>query len=338
MLDVRGAALGLLLVVGLLMAAQPALAQSIHGEIAAVSGDRLRVQLRDTLTVDPGTEGRVMWTRTVGGETRQFAVALLTVDRVETPATGPWIAVGRIERQSETPRAGDEVRFSAVRSRTGRLRVRADPAGATAFVDGTPIGPVPAETTLVEGTYRVRLENTGFETRRQSVAIRGGTEQEVSMTLRRPLQVRLADVQDDAVRNVQLRRVDDELLVRYDLAGEADAYEVSLLLSTGSGSFSELRGTVRGAVGEEIPPGEANEILWAALQDYPEGLTGDAVRLRVQAKPEGGSGWLYAIGGTVLAGGGATVAAFLTGLLGGGDGGGGEGGGGYPTPPAPPGN
>jgi len=334
MLDVRGAALGMLFVLGLLLAVRPATAQSVHGEIVAVDEDQLRVQLRDTLTVDSGTEGRVMWTRTVGGESRQFAVALLTVDRVETPATGPWIAVCRIERQSETPQAGDEVRFRAVRSRTGRLRVRADPAGATAFVDGTPIGPVPAETTLVEGTYRVRLEKNRFETRRQSVAIRGGTEQEVSVTLRRPLQVQVASVQDDEVRNVQLRRVDDELLVRYDLAGEADEYQVSLLLSTGGESFSELRGTVRGAVGEEIPPGEAKEILWAALQDYPEGLTGDTYRLRVQAEPQGGSGWLYAIGGTVLVGGGATVAAFLTGLFGGGDGGGG----GYPTPPAPPSN
>jgi hypothetical protein len=147
--------------------------------------------------------------------------------------------------------------------------------------------------------------------------------------MRRPLQVRVADAHEGPVRNVRTRRQGENLIVSYSLAGEEDEYEVALQLSTDGGqTYQDLRGTVNGAVGEEIAPGSVKEITWVALTDYPQGLSGDRYRLRVDAKAvDDGNTLLWVLGGALTAGAGGVVALLL--------GGGGDDGG-LPTPPAPP--
>jgi hypothetical protein len=389
--------------------APSASAQQVHGEIVEVRGAMLRVELSDTLTVESGVEGRVLQIRTVGGREVQVRTALVSVEQIETPQSGPWVAVCRVERQSETPQVGDKMRFASVQARPARLIARSDTDGAVALIDGERLGSVPVETRLQPGTYTVRLIRDGFESREQRVQLRAGeqrlvnltltpqtgtivvntlpdgatvtvegqrigrspveaemktgtyevrieregyetsvrsisvsadTEERLNVQLRRPLAVQAAQQQEGAVKNVRVEREGDQLLVTYDLAGSEDEYEVSLLLSTDGGqTFQPLPETIQGAVGEEVIPGSGQRIVWAVLEDFPMGLSGERNRLQVIAREQGGgNGLLWVIGGALAAGAGGTVALLLGG--GGDDGGGGNGGGpgGFPTPPSPPGN
>ena len=221
------------------------------------------------------------------------------------------------------------------------LRVRADPAGAIVLVNGDSIGTAPLTEKLEPGEYDVQIRQEGYLTAERTVtveevAVAEGRENQINAALRRPLRVRLAGQHGDAVTGVRVQRDSTRLMVRYDLVGEEDEYEVALQLSTDGGqTYQDLRGTVNGAVGEEIAPGSGKKITWAALTDYPQGLAGDQYRLRVSAKVAGGRNTLlWVVGSALAAGVGVTVAL----LLGGGGSGGDGGSGGYATPPVPPGN
>ena len=88
-----------------------------HGTVAAVSGETVRVELADTLTVELGTEGRVIQERTIAGRVRQIRIALLEVVRIEQALDGPWVAICRVNRQTQTPALGNGVTFQTVAAR-----------------------------------------------------------------------------------------------------------------------------------------------------------------------------------------------------------------------------
>jgi hypothetical protein len=398
----------LLLLAGLLGGlAGPATAQSPHGEIATVSGRTLRVELNDSLSVEPGTVGRVVEERIVGGNRVQMSFAVATVSRVERPIDGPWVAVCEVTRQSEDLDVGDQVQFEAVYPRA-RLTVRTTPPSATVFLDSievgqTPLqGPVgegrhtlrleqegyhpvtrtftvrrgqnrrfedtlrtargtlvvntlpegaavqvgdrslgttPLSTTLQSATYELRVERDGYLPVERTVTVASDQEQRLNLDLQRPLRVRLAGRQADPVVNSRLKREGDRLVLTYDLVGDAEAYDVELELSTDGGqTFEPLPETVAGAVGNEVAPGREKQLVWAAIEDFPEGLPESGNRLRLAAEPAGGGNTLYWVLGGTLTAGASGAAAVLLGLIGGDSGGGGgNGGGDLPTsPPAPP--
>lgn len=378
----------------------PAGAQPLHGEVQTVEAEAVRIELADSITVAAGTEGRVVREQRVGGEVAQMTFALIVVERVERPAEGPWVAVGRIERRSRDIEAGDGVRFAEVEQRSG-LVVESAPAGAALFLDGEPAGTTPVRRPLEAGTYEVRVEKEGFATvartvtvepgeqyeltptlppttgtlvvhslpdsasvrfggqdlgrtpidtevrtgtdtlvvhregylpTKRAVEVRRNEEMQVNLTLRRPLQVELAESQEEALDNVRLRREGDRLVVEYDLVGGSDAYEVELLLSTNGGaSFEPLPETVKGQVGDGVSPGTDRQIVWAVLEDIPTGLPGPGNQLRLAVDAEGGGGIFWVLGSALVAGAGATAAAVL-GVFGGESGSDGLPG----TPPPPP--
>lgn len=396
--------------VGVLSAGSVA-AQPTHGGITTVSGQTLHVRLDDSLSVDPGTVGRVVEQRTVGGDPVQMSFAVVTVSRLEQSFDGAWTAICQIDRQSEDLEVDDRVQFESVFSRP-RLSVRTTPPNVTVLLDSVEVGTTPLEgpvgvgrhdlrlerdgyrsktrsltleagerreirdtlqtargtlvvntlpdsatvqlddrilgttpvsTNVQAGTYEVRLEREGFLPAERTVTVPSGSEQRLNVSLRRPLRVELASQQPDAVVNTQLTREGDRLVLEYDLVGDAEAYAVELELSTNGGqTFEPLPETVAGAVGDEIPAGQGKQIVWAATDDFPEGLLGSENRLRVSVEPTGGNSLYWVLGSTLAAGASATAAAVL-GVFGGssgGDGGGGPGGSGesgLPTsPPTPP--
>lgn len=132
------------------------------------------------------------------------------------------------------------------------------------------------------------------------------------------------------VRNVRSSREGSLVTIAYDLFGDQEEkYEVTLLASASGGdAFDYKPQAISGDVGEGVRIGTGKQIRWEYREDFPDGLQQN-VKYKVLVEEEGGNGWLYAIGGTVLAGGGVAVAV-LTGLIGGGDSGG------FPSPPAPP--
>lgn len=132
----------------------------------------------------------------------------------------------------------------------------------------------------------------------------------------------------ELARRASFTQEGDVVVVSYDLAGEeGETYEVDLLLSTDGGETYDYRPkAVSGDVGEGVTPGPGKEIRWRVLEDFPEGIQSPNVQFKVAIAEEGGNGWLYTIGGILLAGGGGTAAAVLTGLVGGETGGGGGGG------------
>ncbi|MCS3629216.1 archaellum component FlaG (FlaF/FlaG flagellin family) [Salinibacter ruber] len=222
--------------------------------------------------------------------------------------------------------------------REGRLVVETDPSGATVRIDGETAGTTPTTSTLVPGEHRVEVEKQGFRSSQKSVQVSQDMRQRIQFSLQRPLNVDVATAHVGPVQDVRARREDSTIVVEYGLDGKEDEYEVSLQLSTDRGaSFQDIRGTVEGAVGEEVPPGPRKQVTWVALRDYPQGLPEDRYRLRVNAQAvDGGNTLLWVLGSALAAGAGSTVALLLGGG-GGGDGGdGGNGGGGFPTPPAPP--
>jgi hypothetical protein len=379
------------------LAAAPVGAQP-RGEVTRVDGETLYVQLDDSITVDAGTVGRVVEERVVDGEAVRLTYAVLSVQEVERPVGGPWVAACKITRQSRNLEAGDPVAFDTVSPRA-RLVVRTEPPGATVTVDGTEVGETPLDesigtgvhelqltrmgyrsinysflvqtgetqriadtlqtaigrltvtslpdsatvrlgdepfgTTPVakdvqEGTYTLRVQRGGYLPHEQTVTVEGGSDQQVNVPLKRPLRVSAAEQQDDEVANVTVDREGERLIVTYNLVGNVEAYAVDLLLSTNGGqTFEAIPETVAGAVGGSVAPGKGKQIVWAATEDFPRGLTGTGNRLRVRAEPDGGGGLYWVVGSVLTAGAGAATAAIL-GVFGGGGGGGGD------LPDAPP--
>ncbi|WP_251954798.1 PEGA domain-containing protein [Salinibacter ruber] len=235
------------------------------------------------------------------------------------------------QRRSVTVAAGEREEVALTLGRNaGTLVIETDPGEARVRIGGETVGTAPVRRELSPGTYRVEAEEEGYETTGRPVEVTQGEQRRVRLSMQRSLRVEVADVHEGPVQGVRARREGETLVVTYSLGGEEDEYEVALQLSTDGGqTYQDLRGTVEGAVGGEVTPGSGKQVTWAALTDYPEGLSGDQYRLRVQAEAQGGRGLLYVLGSAAVVGGGAAVAV-LTGLFGGG---GDEG---FPSPPAPP--
>lgn len=385
---VLASALLLMLTAGLF--AGPAMGQP-HGEVTRVGGETVYVELDDSVAVDAGTVGRVIQEREVDGELVELTFAVLSVQEVERPVDGAWVAAAQITRQSRNLQAGDPVTFDSIESRA-RLSVETVPSEATVYVDDnragtTPLrGPIgrgyhevrlermgyrvktrtfvveagehyrfrdsletafgtltvnslpdsaavelgdrtlgttPVSKEVQEDTYTLRVRQGGYLTYEDTVTVEGGVERQVNATLRRPLRATLASEQVKEVTNTTLKREGDRLVLTYDLIGDAEAYGVELLLSTNGGkTFEPLPETVAGAVGNEVTPGEDKQVVWAAIEDFPSGLTGSGNRLRLSVGESGGNGLYWVLGGVLTAGAG-TAAATLLGIIGGGGGGGG---------------
>jgi hypothetical protein len=226
--------------------------------------------------------------------------------------------------------------------RLGTLRVASMPDSARVEIDGTAVGRTPLTLQRPPGTYDVQVTAPYYEAYTETVPVEAEEKAVVSAQLRRPVEVQLAASHGPGVQNVRLQREEDRMVVRYDLRGEEDAYDVALRLSDERGqSFpTELTG-VRGDVGEDVTAGAERTIRWAVLKDYPRGIVGDNYRLRIATDPQGGNGVLYVLGSALVGGGVTTAVLMLGGSDGGGGGGGGNGGGEdpggqIPTPPSPP--
>ena len=216
----------------------------------------------------------------------------------------------------------------ALQAARGTLAVTSLPDGATVTVDGDTLGTTPVADTLAPGTYALRIDRDGYLPHTQTVRVQSTSETRVSATLRRPLEVQMAEVQPEVVRNAQVTREGDRLVIAYALAGD-DAYTVSLQLSTNGGrTFETLDATAQGAIGEDVTAGAGKQIVWAVLEDLPQGLDGSQNRLRIAVDRQGGNGLLWMLGGALVAGAGSTLAVLLTG--------GDDDGDRLPTPPVPP--
>lgn len=144
------------------------------------------------------------------------------------------------------------------------------------------------------------------------------------------------------VQNQTYQQQGKTIVLTYDLmAEEGEEYKVNLLLSAdGGNTFDYEPQAVSGDVGEGVTPGPSKRIVWTVLEDKPAGLQGGDFQFKITVDEEG-NGWLWVLGSAVLAGGGGTAAAILTGLFGDGSGGGGSGengsgSSGIPPAPSPP--
>jgi hypothetical protein len=380
------------------LAAHPAAGQT-QGQVTRVDGQTVYIELADSITVNPGTVGRVVQERIVDGDRVQLTFAVLSVQEVSRPVTGPWVAASQITRQSRNLQPGDEVDFDSVSPRA-TLTVRSQPEGATVSVDGTTVGKTPLDGSIGTGSHEVKLTKTGYRSvthsfvvqpgKRQriqdtlqtaigtltvtslpdsanvrvdgeplgqtpvskdlqagtyalevqrdgylsfnrEVTIEGGAERQINVPLRRPLRVSAAEQQSKAVTNVAVTREGDRIVVAYDLVADGEAYAVDLLLSTNGGkTFEPFPKATAGAVGGKVTPGTDKQIVWAATEDFPQGLTGSGNRLRLAVEADGGGSLYWVLGSVITAGAGTAVAAVL-GVFGGG-GGGGQG----DLPDAPP--
>lgn len=278
-------------------------------------------------------------------------VVLDSVAVGRTPLAGP-IEAGehtlRLERDGFLPsrraftieRGETRTLRDTLRTARGTLVVNTLPDSATVRLEGRPVGTTPVSTEVQAGTYALRVEREGYRPVERTVSVPTGGEQRVNLDLQRPLAVRLAEQQADPVVNAQLAREGDRLVLEYDLVGDEEAYEVALQLSTNAGqTYEPLPETVAGAVGDEVAPGRDLQVVWSALEDFPEGFAGSGNRLRLAVEPAGGGGLYWVLGSVLTAGAGGAAAAVLGlfGGSGGGGGGGGNGGGDLPSsPPTPP--
>lgn len=101
---------------------------------------------------------------------------------------------------------------------------------------------------------------------------------------------RAANAQDARVRNVEVAQEGKNVVVQYDLLGRSEAtYSVDLRLSrNGGATFDYIPTATSGAVRGGVAPGRDKEIVWAALQDFSEGLEGQDFQFKVIARREEG--------------------------------------------------
>jgi len=207
-----------------------AAAQETHGSITTVSGQTLQVELDDSLSVEPGTAGRVVEERTVGGDPVQMSFAVVTVNRIERTFDGPWVAYCQITRQSEDLEIGDRVLFEAVESRA-ELSVRTTPPNVTVYLDDRNVGRTPLSGFVGAGQHTLRLERDGFISTTRTITIdRGETR-----TLRDTLQTARGTVVVNTLPDSAAVQLGDQALGRtpvsekvqagtYDLRVERDGY------------------------------------------------------------------------------------------------------------------
>lgn len=218
--------------------------------------------------------------------------------------------------------------------RQGTLAVTSQPDSAVVRIGDNKVGRTPVTVERSPGTYEVRVDAPQYEVYTATATVDGGEKSAIRADLQRPVEVELASSHGPAVQNARLERDGEWMIVRYDLQGDADEYDVTLKLSDERGpSFPTELKSVQGDVGDDVVPGSDHEIRWAVLQDFPYGLMGENFRLKIATDSGGGNAVLYVLG-SALVGGGVTAAITLAGGEGGGGGGGEEGE--IPTPPSPP--
>jgi len=95
--------------------------------------------------------------------------------------------------------------------------------------------------------------------------------------------------QDVHVRNVQAYQQGKNVIIEYDLKGDNRVtFDVDLRLSRNGGeTFDYAPTAVSGAVGSGIPSGQGKEVVWAVLQDFPDGVEGEEYQFKVLATQEG---------------------------------------------------
>jgi hypothetical protein len=172
-----------LFVVGLAgLAPLPAAGQSTHGAISTVSGNTLYVQLDDSVSAAPGTEGRVVEQRTVGNRTVQVSYAAVTVQRIERSQTGTWTALCRIDRRSEELTVGDRVRLDSTFARP-RLTIRTVPPNSIATLDSVTLGTTPMAGPVGVGRHSLTLSQSGYHTSTRTFTIEPGAQRVLVDTL-----------------------------------------------------------------------------------------------------------------------------------------------------------
>ena len=98
-----------------------------------------------------------------------------------------------------------------------------------------------------------------------------------------------AGAQDIHVQDVQAYQQGKNVVIEYDLKGDNRVtFDVDLRLSRNGGqSFDYAPTALSGAVGSGITSGQGKEIVWAVLQDFPNGMEGKDYQFKVLATQEG---------------------------------------------------
>jgi hypothetical protein len=164
------------------------------------------------------------------------------------------------------------------------LQVNSTPSDAPVLIDGKEAGTTPLTTELPTGPHAVTVRKQGYKSTTDTVSVRDGTPQRMSVDLKLPLNVTLAGAKGP-VEGVEMRRTGRQLVVSYGISGSEEEYDVELQLSTNGGkSYDAIESeTMTGDVGEVSPGGE-KEIRWSAFQLFPDGIRGDGFRLRLSAE------------------------------------------------------
>jgi len=157
----------------------PSVAQDLerHGEVTAIDGQELTVQLSEGLSVSPGTAGTIYTTTTVGGEERAVRVAQVKAMEVEGRAV-----TTQISERTQAPETGFAISFSQIQ-RFGTLVVTAEPRSAEVFVEGSPVGSGTVQTTVRSGTRDIRVSGEGCPSASRSVEVRQAQTRKVQLRL-----------------------------------------------------------------------------------------------------------------------------------------------------------
>jgi hypothetical protein len=87
------------------------------------------------------------------------------------PVPGPTIERPAQSRPAQQP--AEPLKLRAVKKEYALLTVASEPWG-TLYIDNVEIGPTPvADYRLLPGTYRIRLEQEGYRTKRETLVISG---------------------------------------------------------------------------------------------------------------------------------------------------------------------
>jgi tetratricopeptide (TPR) repeat protein len=91
----------------------------------------------------------------------------------------PWIARNRPTLESS---------LETVRKHVGELEITGEPAGAEAFVNGTPVGRLPlrGRVRVAEGPVEIELRAPGYAPGRRALTVRPGKTERVELALTRP--------------------------------------------------------------------------------------------------------------------------------------------------------
>ena len=111
------------------------------------------------------------------------------------------------------------------------------------------------------------------------------------------------------VSNVTFEPQQNNIVIYYDLEGEADAeYEVTVILKREAiPGYLFYPTNIKGDVGEGKFAGKKRTITWEVYKDYKIDEEVEDYYFEVTAEKVGGIGWYYYVGGAVLAGGAAAL-------------------------------